>query len=112
MRQQTLIWTSLPYGNPGGGYLELSVFLSPQLVTDEGNGNPTLSLFPDFVNWPTTIGPAGGNPITFKATFGNGKTVPATVVDVSSPWTLNPGRWAAVFDPNHTGVTNWGFTDY
>ena len=53
-KKQTIIWTALPNGI-ANGQLQLSVFVSPRLHTDEGLPRPTLDQFDDFKNWPGKI---------------------------------------------------------
>jgi hypothetical protein len=92
MISQRLIWTALPKGR-GGGFLQLSVMLSPRLFTDQSGSTPPLSTFPDFVDWPTTLGA-----IQFTVQLGSATPVAATVV---TPAALAPSssRWTALFAP-------------
>jgi len=48
-QKQTIIWTALPNGT-ANGQLNLSVFVSPRLETNEGLPRPALSQFADFMN--------------------------------------------------------------
>ncbi len=52
MKKQDVIWTALPNGRKDAKTLQLSVFISPRLQTDEGLPIPRLSQFPDFLDWP------------------------------------------------------------
>jgi hypothetical protein len=140
MRQENLIWTALPNGHPLDGddqpdttRLALSVFLSPRLSTDEvPGGTPLLSMFPDFVNWPSTIGGNAANPtlpptgISFTVTIGTNLGIPATITNTyPTLWTRypnapssapqlypNPNYWPLVFDPTATAVNEYQWTDY
>ena len=67
---EVILWAALPNGFTEDGDLALSVFVSPQLnATMSDHSNPLLSVFPDFVDWPTTIG-TEGTAIAFRVTFG------------------------------------------
>ena len=92
MISQRLIWTALPNGR-GGGFLTLSVMLSPRLFTDQSGATPPLSSFPDFVDWPSTLAS-----IHFSVQLGGGSPHPATIV---TPGALAPSssRWTALFAP-------------
>jgi hypothetical protein len=67
MQTQTITWTALPNGVTtfrGITKLSLSVFVSPRLQTYKTS--PTLSLFPDFLDWPGTLFPSDSeNDVTF-----------------------------------------------
>jgi hypothetical protein len=105
MRTQTIIWTALPNGFASSGHVHLSVFLSPQLQTDEGGTYPTLSLFPDWVDWPGTL---QTSTLTFEVEFqGYGSVV--VPADVAA---TDPARWQAIFDPTTTGVTSYQYEDF
>ena len=105
MRTETIVWTALPNGRTGASSVRLSVFVSPQLQTDEGGANPLLSLFPDWTVWPRTLATPA---LRFEVTFAGH---PAVVVapDLSG---LSPTRWQALFDPATTGVTSYSYQDY
>jgi hypothetical protein len=92
MRKQTLIWTTLPAGaqapaDPADGTLRLSVHVAPRLRTDEGLPVPTLSQFPELLDWPGTVRSMGWTVLL------DGQKVPATLVS-------DPRRdlWNALFD--------------
>jgi len=53
MKTQDVIWTALPNGRKNANTLNLTVYVSPRLMTDEGLPVPTLDQFKDFLNWPT-----------------------------------------------------------
>lgn len=78
MPQQTVMWTALPNGVAtisGTTVLKLSVFVSARLKTTEGK---TLAQFPDFVNWPETLFPPGGDSrpaAQFFVQFANSSTL-------------------------------------
>jgi hypothetical protein len=52
---QQIQWVCLPAGFHPDGTLRVSVFVSPRLISDEGN---TLALFPDFLDWPARLATA------------------------------------------------------
>lgn len=105
MRTETVIWTALPNGMASSGTVRLSVFVSPQLQTDEGGANPPLSLFPDFVNWPKTLHSPS---LTFQVQF-QGHPAIAVGAAVSS---LVPGQWQNLFSPTKTAVTPYKYQDF
>jgi hypothetical protein len=109
MRQQTLIWTALPGVSYSSDLIRLSVFLTPRLTTDEGGGLPKLSLFPDFVNWPQTLGDAPNGFISFSVTFAGKSPRQANVISAGQ---LSAPRWAAIFSPATTGVDSYQFSDF
>lgn len=94
MGAMTLIWTALPAGMRRGGEDEwlarISVFLSPRLQVN-GDEAP-LSAFPEFVDWPKTLGDLETAGIEFLVHMHNGEGVAASV----------PARPAAVFEDNVT----------
>jgi hypothetical protein len=109
--KQTLIWTALPNGvdNPAAPkLLKISVFLSPQLSS--GNGNAPLGTFADFHNWPAWIaGPPGGT-VSFFVVFKNGTKVHASL-DPSMP-RLDGAAWQLVFNSGvGTNVKDYVYTD-
>jgi hypothetical protein len=108
MRQQLITWTPLPNGRVGSNEVQLSIFVSPRLSTDEGSGNPTLELFPDWANWPQTISSAPGGPIQFAVSWGGR---PATVYSPTLTG-LSEANWAAIFDPSLTSVTSYQYKDF
>ncbi len=90
-QKQTIIWTALPNGvKSGGSALQLSVFVSPRLETDQGLPRPQLSQFPDFLTWATR-----SQGIQFAVQFEGGAAVQATRVGPK----LEPDLWAALFKP-------------
>ncbi|HLI02029.1 MAG TPA: hypothetical protein VKV06_14670 [Acidimicrobiales bacterium] len=108
MRTQTIIWSPLPNGRADASHLSLSVHVAPQLQTDEGGSNPRLTLFPDWENWPKTVASAAAGPLSFRVTFSGFPAV--TVTPTLS--VLESSKWAAVFDPSHTRVDSYTYTDY
>jgi hypothetical protein len=105
MKKQTIIWTALPKGiTQDGARLQLSVFVSPRLQTNEGGGNPTLQQFPDFLHWPDKMATA-----TFQVKFDGGPTVAATrVAPASDP---PPAElWKAIFH-EQTRLKTYVFPD-
>jgi hypothetical protein len=109
MNTQTITWTALPNGVTayrGISKLKLSVFASPRLQTDKTP--PTLSLFPDFMDWPGTLSPsAAGRGVLFYVQFGTGEPVLATQTSDSPKSDL----WKALFSDT-TWVEPYEFTDY
>ena len=96
MKQQTIIFTALPNGvatpaRAGGASLRLSVFVSPRLDTNEGGARPTLSQFPDFLDWPAKIAAA-----TFSVRFGSGAPIKVTPA-ATTPDPLDSNLWKAIF---------------
>ncbi len=109
MKNQTVMWTALPNGVEGapgaeGAHLRLSVLVSPRLQTNEGMPRPTLSQFPDFLNWPAAIAQA-----QFSVQFGTGQTVAAQRVSVP-PYPSPEDLWQSIFDAN-TYVKPYEFLD-
>jgi hypothetical protein len=115
---QLLVWTALPIGRRGrhDKDVTLSVFLAPQLTATVPSGDSfaPLSLFPDFVDWPSSKSSHG--PITFTVTFEGPHgplTVPATNVTPSPVAGVSASAaWKAIFDPMTTQVEPFNFEDY
>jgi hypothetical protein len=107
MRTQTIVWTALPNGTDALRRVNLSVFVSPQLQTDQDGANPSLVPFTDWVNWVTTL-QEQPTPFSFNVTFSGFPPV-NVVPDLSG---LSSAHWAAIFDPAMTGVTPYSYTDY
>ncbi len=107
---EVILWAALPNGFTEDGDLALSVFVSPQLnATMSDHSNPLLSVFPDFVDWPTTIG-TEGTAIAFRVTFGT-TTGSLKPVDATYSASLDSAGWQAVFSPTGTDVTPYEYTD-
>ena len=88
-QKQTIMWTALPNGvKSGGGVLQLSVFVSPRLQTDQGLPRPQLSQFPDFQGWTAKV-----QAVQFAVQFEGGRPIPAARVGPA----LEPDLWAALF---------------
>ena len=100
-QKQTLIWTALPNGIVNG-QLQLSVFVSPRLQTDEGLPHPTLSQFGDFKNWPKKI-----KDMKFTVQFEGLAPVEATRANPAP----EPDLWGALFKDS-TYVEPYQFNDY
>jgi len=121
---QIVTYTALPNGavSPakseelGAGLtLRLSVLVSPRLTGPDGS---TLQDWPDWVNWPATIGTIAAPKLSFKVRFeddrgAHGVTLPAMRVaprlgfdaraaEASS--TPDPDLWKALFGPNPAAV--------
>ena len=107
MEKQTIIWTTLPHRSSGplgeGTVLNLSVHVAPRLWSDDPNVTLLpLSQYPDFLDWPTTIGTA-----TFEVEFAGGPTLTAVPVNIS----LRSDLWQGLFK-NSTDVRPYVFKDY
>jgi hypothetical protein len=100
-KKQTIIWTALPNGI-ANGQLQLSVFVSPRLQTDEGLPRPTLSQFDDFKNWPDKI-----KDMKFTVQFEGRSPVDAARVG-NAP---EPELWSALFKDS-TYVEPYQFDDF
>ncbi|MGO9558159.1 MAG: hypothetical protein ACLPYW_03615 [Acidimicrobiales bacterium] len=83
--QQRVVFTALPQGLDGSR-LRLLAFVSPRLYVVGGPTVPHLSLFPDFVDWPSTK-------ISWKVIFGSNAPVSATVASPAP----DSAAWKAVF---------------
>ena len=110
MRAQHLLWTAIPNGRAANGDLKVSVLCTPRLLTDQGGGTPTLSLFPDFLDWPALMAGA-----TFQIAFGT-TVQAATRAGAASP--TGSARWRAMFrvtgqptSADATKVASWTFAD-
>ncbi len=99
MKKQTVMWTALPNGvttsaEDGQPRLNLSVFISPRLQTDEGLPRPTLAQFPDFLDWPAVVAA-----VRLGVQFDDRDPVPAEVV--AAPGDPDPSAlWKAIFRPD------------
>jgi len=100
-QKQTIIWTALPNGM-ANGQLNISVFVSPRLQTDEGLPHPTLAQFNDFLTWPSKI-----KNMKFQVQLEGLPPVDATRV-APDP---DPALWAALFKAT-TYVEPYQFDDY
>lgn len=109
MNAQTITWTALPNGvvaSRTAAKLKLSVFVSPRLQSD--NAAPTLSLFPDFVDWPGALFPFDASrQISFSVQFGTQRAVTATRTGALPRYDL----WSALF-PETARVASFAFPDY
>lgn len=97
---EKLILTALPYGvirthDPSGAgtSLLLSVFFSPRLRPDPGVKSPVLGMFPDFLDWPTTV-----SRMKFGVQFAGGPTLPARLHSKSHEAPSSP-LWRSLFRP-------------
>lgn len=93
-KDQQVMWTVLPNGVVGSGAaakLRFSVFVSPKLRTNIGLPRPTLSQFPDFLDWPKAL--AG---VKFSVQFGGG--APIAVEPLKPPDDPPPSDlWKSIF---------------
>lgn len=96
---QVVMWTALPRG-AAEDRLRLAVFVSPKL--DPGAGGGTLSLFPDFVNWPDVL-----NTLRFEVEIQGGHTFTAERVSNDADAKL----WSDLF-PADTTVKPFVFNDF
>jgi len=102
MSIRNIMWTALPNGfSPAGDKLRLSVYVSPRLVTNNGVDG-TLSEFPDFLDWPKTVGP-----LQFKIQIQGG---PSFTVGRDLTIPLESVLWTALFQPT-TFVRSYQLTD-
>jgi len=107
MKKQTLLWTALPNGILGPAQaglpkrLRLSILVSPRLQTDEGLPKPTLSQFPDFLDWPGKVKGAA-----FSVQFEGGPTIAGVRVSPEPETEL----WQALFKSS-TYVRPYQFND-
>jgi len=115
---QILVWTALPTAI-SGDTLSLSVFLSPQLSGEPIGGESfvPLSAFPDFTDWPSTVG--GSSPISFAVSFAPlGATAPtvtelAEIVTPTPPGGVSPSAaWTTMFDPKTTAVESFALPPF
>jgi hypothetical protein len=107
---QKVMWTTLPNGFAGSppsqaAGLQFSIFVAPQLQSDPTITNPTLALFPDFVDWPSVL-----SKMKFAVQFSNGQKVTATPV-LTGPTAPNSALWKALF-PSTSFVRPYAFDDY
>jgi hypothetical protein len=102
MSIRNIMWTALPNGfSASGDALKLSVLVSPRLVTNAPTG--TLAEFPDFLDWPATVGA-----LRFRVEFQGGPTASVSpVVEAGFP-ALDSPAWLALFDKN-TAVTSYAY---
>jgi len=100
-KKQTILWTALPNGI-ANGQLQLSVFVSPRLHTDEGLPRPTLDQFGDFKNWPDKI-----KGMKFTVQFEGQQSLDATRVGAAPEAEL----WSALFKDS-TYVEPYQFDDF
>jgi len=104
MSTQNIMWTALPNGvTAAGNQLRLSVLVSPRLVTNAATG--TLAEFPDFLDWPATVGG-----LRFTVEFQGGPVVPATPVTEPGNPALDSAAWTALFD-RAIPVNSYAFDD-
>ena len=110
MRAQHLLWTAIPNGRMANGDLRVSVLCTPRLLTDQGGDAPSLSLFPDFLDWPALMDGA-----SFSVVFG---TAPNPATRATAPSATGSSRWRAVFrvtgqppTADATKLTPWVFAD-
>jgi hypothetical protein len=102
MKTQTITWTALPNGVVAGkNVFKLSVFVAPRLQTD--STSPTLSLFPDFTDWPATLFPST-SAVSFSVQFGTQPAVTATRTGTLPRSDL----WKALF-PSTSRVESFAF---
>lgn len=99
-KNQQVLWTCLPNGvSEGGELLQLSVLVSPRLRLTQAAGVFELAQFPDFVDWPATLGNVG-----FTVNFGADSVAASKI---SAP---DSSIWQAIFAPE-TFVRPYDFED-
>jgi hypothetical protein len=78
------MWTPLPnrFIAPLTRHVLLSVYMAPRLESKVAS--PTLSLFPDWENWPRTLMAGPGGPLEFEVTFSGYPPVTVKPVPLSS----------------------------
>jgi hypothetical protein len=107
MVSQRIVWTAVPNGigtiTSANDAFKVTVFVAPRL-TAAGGG--TLNDFPDWQDWPATIGDPS---VAFLVRLGGGSAIDATV-DLAQP-ALRSDLWAALFSTS-TLVRSFGFTRY
>jgi hypothetical protein len=112
MTQQRIVWTTSPNGaevveTPDGTFnrVRLSVMASPRLESTSGM---LIGEFPDFVDWPTTVGllsfelhiRSGGTLLTFPL-----------LPDPAAPFPPDPAAWKTIFG-SWTTVETHDFDDH
>ena len=104
MSIRNIMWTALPNGlTKAGDRLQLSVLVSPRLITNTGTTG-LLNEFPDFLDWPQTV--LG---LTFKVEIQGGPTFNVTLPPAAKG-ALDSPAWVAMFHKD-TGVTSYAFDD-
>jgi hypothetical protein len=97
---ETVKYTAVPGGRTDFGGALLSVVVSVELTSDPADhASGTLTDFPDFLHWPTTLASLVNYvwEITFASTFqGHAPSVATKPLDTSG---LNPALWDALFTP-------------
>jgi len=102
MAKQTILWTVVPYGRvpdgPQAGRWRVSIVVSPRL-TPQAADEQTLNAFPEFLDWPQTLGQARFGLRIGSDTVG--------LVPLSTP---DAGLWMKLFGPQ-TPVAGFVFKD-
>ncbi len=102
MAKQTILWTVVPYGRvpdgPLAGRWRVSIVVSPRL-TPQAASEQVLKAFPEFLDWPQTLG---------QAKFG--LRIGADTVGLVPLSTPDPGLWKKLFGPQ-TPVAGFVFKD-
>ena len=102
MAKQTILWTVVPYGKvpdgPYAGHWRVSIVASPRL-TPQAADEQILKAFPEFLDWPQTLGAA-----RFELRIGS-DTV--GLVPLGTP---DAGLWKKLFGPQ-TPVAGFVFKD-
>jgi len=105
MSIQTIMWTALPNGlSVAGDRLQLSVLVSPRLVTDNGTDG-TLAQFKSFLDWPAVV-----TGLRFSVQFQGGPTFEAQPVTEPPYPAPDSAAWTALFH-NDTFVRSYEFDD-
>jgi hypothetical protein len=102
MAKQTILWTVVPFGRvpdgPSAGRWRLSIVVSPRL-TPQASDEQILKAFPEFLDWPHTLGQA-----KFGLRIG---TETVGLVPLSTP---DASLWKKLFGPQ-TPVAGFVFKD-
>lgn len=102
MRNQIVQWIFLPGGMTEDGQLAASLFVAPRLRSDEGS---TLADFPDFLDWPATLG-SHLTQLILQRLSDLGTEAPMQVIGGG-----NSAIWQALFPPE-TPVRPFVFDDF
>lgn len=100
--RQITVWTALPTGWVNSSTLSLSVYAAPRLIPVTSGGSAHLSDFPDWADWPDTMGGA-----SFTVQIGDQDPVDATIISGG----LNSTYWKNVFSAADMTVTPFTAAD-
>src|SRR5919197_3774946 len=103
MVSQRIVWTAVPNGWADATTMKLTVFVAPRL-TAAGGG--TLNDFPDWQDWPATVGDPS---LAFFVKLAGGSAI-AAGIDPAQP-AFRSDLWTALFSTS-TLVRSFGFTRF